>query len=75
MMAVVGRVDTTLQGQISGTLGPFGFSRFGSFTDVETSNGDLYPMFSLRWNQGVNNSVPFGLRPYSGQIAPSTASI
>jgi hypothetical protein len=59
MMAVVGRVDTTLQGQISGTLGPFGFSRFGSRTDVETSNGDLYPMFSLRWNQGVNNFMTY----------------
>jgi hypothetical protein len=75
MLAVVGRVDTTLQGTLAGSLGPFGFTGSGSRTDVETSNGDLYPMFSLRWNQGVNNSVPFGLRPYSGQIAPSTASI
>jgi hypothetical protein len=59
MITVVGRVDTTLQGTIAGTLGPFGFSKFGSITDVVTATGDLYPMFSLRWNQGVNNFLAY----------------
>ena len=36
MMTVVGRVDTTLHGTIAGTLGPFGFSHFGSRTDEVT---------------------------------------
>ena len=59
MMTVVGNVDTTLQGTIAGTLGPFGFSRFGSRTDDVTAPGDLYPMFNLRWNEGVNNFMTY----------------
>jgi hypothetical protein len=55
----VGRVDTTLQGQIAGTLGPFGFSKSGSITDNSTGPADLIPMFSLRWNQGVNNFMTY----------------
>jgi hypothetical protein len=59
MMTVVGRMDTTLQGTIVGTLGPFGFSKFGSRTDDVTGVGDLYPMFSLRRNEGVNNFMTY----------------
>jgi hypothetical protein len=59
MMTVLGNVDTTLQGTIAGTLGPFGFSRFGSRTDDITAPGDLYPMFDLRWNKGVNNFMAY----------------
>jgi|SRR5580704_10143433 hypothetical protein len=59
MMTIVGSVDTTLQGTISGTLGPFGFSRFGSRTDNVLETGDLYPMFNLRWNAGVNNFMTY----------------
>jgi hypothetical protein len=55
----VGRVDTTLQGQIAGTLGPFGFSKSGSITDNSTGPIDLIPMFTLRWNQGVNNFMTY----------------
>jgi hypothetical protein len=59
VMAVVGNVHTTLQGIIAGTLGPFGFSKFGSITDDTTAQGDLIPMFTLRWNQGVNNFMTY----------------
>ena len=59
MMTVVGRMDTTLQGNIAGTLGPFGFSKFGSLTDVVTEAGDLYPMFNLRWNAGTSNFMTY----------------
>jgi hypothetical protein len=59
LMTVVGRVDTTLQGQIAGSIGPFGFSKFGSITDTVTAAGDLYPMFALRWHEGVNNFVTY----------------
>jgi hypothetical protein len=44
MMTLVGNVDTTLQGTIAGSLGPFGFSKFGSRTDDVTGVGDLYPI-------------------------------
>ena len=59
MMTIVGRVDTTLQGQIAGSIGPFGFSKFGSITDTVTATGDLYPMFALRWHEGVNNFMTY----------------
>jgi transposase len=59
VMTIVGSIDTTLQGTISGTLGPFGFSRSGSRTDNVLETGDLYPMFNLRWNSGVNNFMTY----------------
>jgi hypothetical protein len=59
LVTAVGRVDTTLQGQIAGTLGPFGFSKSGSITDNTTGPADLIPLFSLRWNQGVNNFMTY----------------
>jgi hypothetical protein len=59
MMTLVGNVDTTLQGTIAGTLGPFGFSKFGSRTDDVTAAGDLYPIFNLRWNEGANNFMTY----------------
>jgi hypothetical protein len=59
VMAVVGNVHTTLQGNIAGTIGPFGFSKFASITDDTTAQGDLLPMFTLRWNQGVNNFMTY----------------
>ncbi len=37
MFAAIGNVDTTLQGQISGSLGPFGFAKSGSITDATTA--------------------------------------
>jgi hypothetical protein len=59
VMTIVGNIDTTLQGTIAGTLGPFGFSKFGSRTDNMTAAGDLYPIFQLRWNEGVNNFMAY----------------
>jgi hypothetical protein len=59
LLTLVGNVDTTLRGQISGTLGPFGFSKSGSITDNTTAPGDLIPLFSLRWNEGVSNFMTY----------------
>jgi hypothetical protein len=59
LMSLIGEVDTTLRGNIAGTLGPFGFSNFGSITDKVTAPGDLYPLFELRWNAGVNNFITY----------------
>jgi len=52
-------VDTTLSGTLFGSLGPFGFTATGSGIDDLTAAGDLYPMFSLRWNQGTNNFMTY----------------
>jgi hypothetical protein len=59
VLTALGRVDTTLQGQIAGTLGPFGFSASGSRTDTVTAPADLIPIFTLRWNEGVNNFMTY----------------
>jgi hypothetical protein len=59
LLAGVGHVRTTLEGTIAGSLGPFGFSRFGSITDQTTAPSDLIPLYTLRWNAGVNNFMTY----------------
>jgi hypothetical protein len=50
-----GSVDATL----TGSLGPLGFNISGSREDAVTGWGDIAPMFTLRWNQGVNNFMTY----------------
>jgi hypothetical protein len=40
---------------LTGSLGPKGFAVSGGTNDSVSGIGDLAPMFSLRWNAGVNN--------------------
>jgi hypothetical protein len=60
MLAAIGNVATNLQGQVAGSLGPFGFSKSGSITDAVTAPGDFVPIVQLRWNAGVNNFMLYG---------------
>jgi hypothetical protein len=47
---------------VSATLtGPLGRTISGSRTDSLTSFGDLLPQVSLKWNQGVNNYMIYGM--------------
>jgi hypothetical protein len=60
LIGAYGVVDTTLAGQLSGTItGPAGrsipFMRSDSINDTTWGFGDLIPQFALRWNAGVNN--------------------
>jgi hypothetical protein len=75
MITIVGRVDTTLQGTLVGSIGPFGVTSSGSRTDTTTAAGDLIPAFSLRWNEGVNNFMTYitGDLP-AGQYSPTSLS-
>jgi hypothetical protein len=59
MLVGVGQVRTTLEGTIAGNLGPFGFSHFGSITDQTTAPSDIIPIFTQRWNAGVNNFMAY----------------
>ena len=59
MLVGVGHIRTTLDGTIAGSLGPFGFSHFGSITDQTTSPSDIIPIFTQRWNAGVNNFMAY----------------
>jgi len=52
-----GTVDATLTGNLG--LGGPGFTIGGARTDEVTGFGDLAPMFSLRWNAGVNNYMAY----------------
>src|SRR5262249_4823801 len=44
---------------ITGAVGPIGFTRSGGLTEAVTGIGDLVPLASLRWNQGVNNFMTY----------------
>jgi hypothetical protein len=68
LLGAYGRVDTSLGAQLSGTLsataggvplGSVSFSRFDAINDTLWGFGDLLPIFSLRWNAGVNNYMVY----------------
>jgi hypothetical protein len=63
-----GRVDTSLGAQLSGTLsataagiplGSLSFSRSDTINDTLWGFTDLLPIFTLRWNAGVNNYMVY----------------
>src|SRR6478609_6469892 len=49
----------TLSGALGTPLGAVTFSRSPSISDSVMGFGDLYPMFSVRWNAGVNNYMTY----------------
>lgn len=53
--SVVGRANAGLNGTLTASLPPFTLIRSDSINDSVTGVGDLYPMATLKWNQGVNN--------------------
>ena len=64
LISAYGVVSTTLAGQLAGSItGPGGgsipFMRSDSINDTTWGFGDLIPMFSLRWNAGVNNYMTY----------------
>src|SRR5262249_23213190 len=63
VMGVYGRTSTSLAGTLSGTLttplATLPFSRFDSISDAVTGFGDVYPLASLRWNNGVHNVMTY----------------
>jgi hypothetical protein len=54
-----GRTRAGVDATLTGSLGPLGFSISGSREDAVTGFGDLAPMFTLRWNQGVHNFMSY----------------
>jgi len=60
--------DTHLNATATGTVGPIPVARTIDLQQTTFGNGDLIPMFTLRWNAGVNNymvymtgDIPVGL--------------
>jgi hypothetical protein len=63
-VASYGRVSTSLAGTLSGALtgpggGSFPFMRSDSISDSVWGFGDLLPLVSLRWNNGVQNVMTY----------------
>ena len=56
---VFGRDSTTLDGTLTTGFGPFATTRTGSITDTLVGFGDLYPMITLKWNDGVHNYMTY----------------
>ena len=59
LLMAYGRNDTALNGTISGTVGPIPFMRTIDLSQTTTGVGDLYPQFTVRWNNGVNNYMAY----------------
>jgi hypothetical protein len=62
-IGLYGRADTSLAGSVTGTLAtPLGttpFSRFDSISDSVDGFGDVLPIATLRWNNGVHNWMTY----------------
>jgi hypothetical protein len=70
MGGFVGAGSTTLSGTVTASIPPFSVMRSDSFSDSVTGVGDLYPIATLKWNQGVNNFMIYG----TGDIPVGTYS-
>src|SRR5580704_15259473 len=59
MTGLFGRSAASIDGTLTTGFGQFAAMRMGSIGDTITSVGDLYPLASLKWNAGVNNSMTY----------------
>jgi hypothetical protein len=57
---IVGHLDTSIAGTLTAQVGPIVTTRNGFLSDSLTGVGDLYPLVSLKWNQGVHNYMVYG---------------
>ena len=54
-----GNVNTSVAGTLTASLGPLVAMRSGLISDELTGVGDLYPMATLKWNNGGNNWMTY----------------
>jgi hypothetical protein len=54
-----GRFNASIDGTLTNVIGGVTTTRQGSISDARGGIADLYPMASLRWNQGVNNYMVY----------------
>src|SRR5215831_2071431 len=63
VLGIYGRDSTSLGTTLSGTLStPFGtlpFARTDTISDSVTGFGDVFPLATLRWNNGVHNVMTY----------------
>jgi len=53
LTGIVGNLDTSIAGTLTAQVGPIVATRNGFLSDSLTGVGDLYPLVTLKWNQGV----------------------
>src|SRR5215470_1758319 len=62
-IGIYGRTDTSLAGSVTGALatplGTLPFSRFDTISDSVDGFGDVLPIATLRWNNGVHNYMTY----------------
>src|SRR6476646_1500978 len=60
-LGIAGRQQATIDATVTGALGPIGFAAERSISDSGTAFGDVFLQPTLRWNQGVNNYLVYGM--------------
>jgi hypothetical protein len=58
LLGAYGRNETSVSGTLTGG-GPLGFTVSGGRSDTTWGWGDLAPMFTLRWNKGLDNWMAY----------------
>ena len=53
VIGVVGHLDTSITGTLTAQVGPIVATRSGVLSDLLTGVDDLYPLVTLKWNQGA----------------------
>jgi hypothetical protein len=61
MAGAFGGNNAAVSGTLTASAGGVTVFRQGSISDSLTSNSDLYPQVSLRWNAGVHNWMVYGM--------------
>ena len=56
---IFGRNSASIDGTLTAGIGPLMATGTGSISDSLTSVGDLYPMMTLKWNDGVHNWMTY----------------
>nr|WP_235913652.1 transporter [Pseudoroseomonas coralli] len=57
LTGIAGRSEASVDATLTG---PRGNTISGERSDARTAFGDLYPQFTLKWNQGVHNFLAYG---------------
>jgi hypothetical protein len=60
-LAIYGGQHATVDANITGALGPIGFATEKSISQSLDAFGDFYLQPTLRWNNGVNNYMIYGM--------------
>ena len=70
MFSIIGNNSSSLDGTLTLASGPFAVTRQGTFGQSAFGYGDLYPVASLRWNDGVHNWM-VATYPLANTIPPA----